>query len=117
MRFFTDRSSRFRPNYLSLPVDNRQRALQRLDRSRAGISTAYWVCVYFIPEQAVLSFMITLSPNFKRISDALVDAGLVQNPFAWPGVGEQFTAAGVPTYAFKGQAILDSSLSRMHGRT
>lgn len=71
----------------------------------------------FHPEQATLSFMITLSPNFKSFPDALVDAGVVPEQFlAWPGVGEQFGAAGVPAYAFKGQHIVNSSLSRMHGR-
>jgi hypothetical protein len=69
------------------------------------------------PEQAVLSFMIYLSPNFAKYPDSLVKAGVDPEQFlAWPGVGEQFARAGIPAYAFKGQDIVNSSLSRMHSR-
>ncbi|MCO5187351.1 MAG: alkaline phosphatase family protein [Anaerolineae bacterium] len=116
MRFFTDEAAVF-GRITSVFPSTTVNALSSVWTGAAPAQHGLLGLRLFHSEQAVLSFMITLSPNFKRISDALVDAGLEPESFlAWPGVGEQFTAAGVPTYAFKGQAILDSSLSRMHGR-
>ena len=71
----------------------------------------------FFPEYAVSAGMLDFSPLFFKARDALVDAGLDPETFLQhPGVGEQLAAAGVPTYAFKGWGIVDSALSRMHGR-
>ena len=71
----------------------------------------------FFPEYAVSAGMLDFSPLFFKARDALIDAGLDPEQFLQrPGVGEQLAAGGVPTYAFKGQEIVDSVLSQMHGR-
>lgn len=69
------------------------------------------------PDQAAVGWTLSMGANFDKAQDTLVDAGVdLEQVLAWPGVGEQLGAAGVPTYAFKGRHIVDSSLSRMHGR-
>ncbi len=71
----------------------------------------------FFPEFAVSAGMLDFSPLFFKARDALVDAGLDPQTFLQhPGVGEQLAAAGIPTFAFKGYEIVDSVLSKMHGR-
>lgn len=71
----------------------------------------------FFPEFAVSAGMLDFSPLFFKAQDALIDAGLDPQTFLQhPGVGEQLAAAGIPTFAFKGYEIVDSVLSRMHGR-
>ncbi len=71
----------------------------------------------FLPEYASSSLMLKFSPIFGSYPDALVDAGLdVENFLHGQGFGEQLTAAGVNSYAFKGRAIIDSALSIMHDR-
>lgn len=69
------------------------------------------------PELGVVGQMIHWTPNFYKAKDALVEGGLDPETFlAAPGMAEQFAAAGVPVYAFKGYDIVDSALSKMHGR-
>ncbi|MCP4416436.1 MAG: alkaline phosphatase family protein [Chloroflexi bacterium] len=71
----------------------------------------------FFPEYAVSAGMLDFSPLFFKAKDALVEAGMAPNQFLQrPGVGEQLAAGAVPTYAFKGAEIVNSALSKMHGR-
>ncbi|WP_420631083.1 alkaline phosphatase family protein [Candidatus Leptofilum sp.] len=71
----------------------------------------------FFPEFAVSAGMLDFSPLFYKAKDALVDAGLDPETFLQhPGVGEQLGNAGIPTYAFKGKEIVNSVLSKIHGR-
>ncbi|MCA9916404.1 MAG: alkaline phosphatase family protein [Anaerolineales bacterium] len=71
----------------------------------------------FFPEFAVSAGMLDFSPLFYKAHDVLVDAGLNPETFLQhPGVGEQLGEAGIPTYAFKGREIVNSVLSKMHGR-
>jgi predicted AlkP superfamily pyrophosphatase or phosphodiesterase len=71
----------------------------------------------FFPEFAVSAGMLDFSPLFYKANDVLVDAGLDPETFLQhPGVGEQLGQAGIPTYAFKGKEIVNSVLSKMHGR-
>ncbi len=71
----------------------------------------------FFPEYAAAGQMISFTPVFRKFPDALVDAGLEPEKFLqWPGMAEQLAAGGVPTYAVKGRGIVDTALSKMHGR-
>ena len=71
----------------------------------------------FFPEFAVSAGMLDFSPLFYKAQDALVEAGLDPQTFLQhPSVGEQLADAGVPTFAFKGYEIVDSVLSKIHGR-
>lgn len=71
----------------------------------------------FFPEFAAGGQMISFTPVLGKFPDALIEAGLQPETFLqWPGVAEQFAAGGVPTYAIKGRGIVDSTLSKMHGR-
>ena len=71
----------------------------------------------FFPDFAVSAGMLDFSPLFYKAHNALVDAGLNPETFLQhPGVGEQLAQAGIATYAFKGREIVDSVLSKMHGR-
>lgn len=71
----------------------------------------------FFPQFATAGQMLAFTPAFRRFPDALIDAGLQPEEFlAVPGFAEQLAAGGVPTYAFKGAKIIDSALSKMHGR-
>ncbi len=71
----------------------------------------------FFPEYAVGGQMISFTPVFRKFPDALVDAGLEPEKFLqWPGMAEQLAAGGVPAYTIKGRGIVDSTLSKMHGR-
>lgn len=69
------------------------------------------------PEYGAIGQMLALSPMFRQMPDTLVRAGLKLEQFlALPGFAEQLARAGIPTHAFKGAGIVDSALSRMHGR-
>jgi len=69
------------------------------------------------PDFNSVNMMINLHPLYLRQRDAMVDAGFEPEKFlAAPGIAEQFAAAGVPTIDIKGREIIDSALSRMHGR-
>lgn len=69
------------------------------------------------PKYGTLTQFISFTPIVGYYQDALVEAGLAPETFlSVPGFSEQLAAAGVPTYRFKGQEIMDSALSRMHGR-
>lgn len=71
----------------------------------------------FLPEYAAGTQMISFTPVFDLIPDALIHAGLDLEKFLQvPGAAEQLAAQGIPTYAFKGREIVDSALSQMHGR-
>jgi predicted AlkP superfamily pyrophosphatase or phosphodiesterase len=71
----------------------------------------------FLPEQAVLTQMLSFTPTFGKYPDALIEAGIDPETFlAVPGFAEILKAAGVESYAFKGRDIVDSALSRMHDR-
>ncbi|HSH01424.1 MAG TPA: alkaline phosphatase family protein [Anaerolineae bacterium] len=70
-----------------------------------------------MPEQGVLGQMLQLGPNFTKVPGSLVTAGVEPEAFLTGlGMAEQLAAGGVPTYAFKGWEIVDSALSKMHGR-
>jgi predicted AlkP superfamily pyrophosphatase or phosphodiesterase len=64
--------------------------------------------------------MIHISPVFAKFgtyADQLVEAGLDVDQFLdFPGFAAQLEAAGVETHAIKGREIVDSALSKMHGR-
>ena len=71
----------------------------------------------FFPEYAAAGQMLKFSPVFESYPDALVKAGLHPEQFlAFPGFGQQLSQYGVESYSFKGKEILDSALSKMHGR-
>lgn len=71
----------------------------------------------FFPQFAAGGQMLSFGPAFGKGDDALIRAGLDPATFLQaPGVAEQLSASGVPTYSFKGREITDSVLSRMHGR-
>ncbi len=71
----------------------------------------------FFPQYAVLGQMLSLTPEFFRAPDALVQAGLKPEEFLTaPSIATQLKAGGVDTHAWKGWDIVDSSLSRMHSR-
>jgi hypothetical protein len=74
----------------------------------------------FFPQMAAGGQMIHISPVFAKFgtyADQLVEAGLdVENFLDFPGFAAQLEAAGVETHAIKGREIVDSALSRMHGR-
>lgn len=69
------------------------------------------------PQYGALGQMLGLSPIFQSPPNMLVRAGLEPEQFLQtPGFAQQLAAAGIPTHAFKGAHIVDSALSRMHGR-
>ncbi|MFT5196630.1 MAG: hypothetical protein ACI85U_003666 [Candidatus Promineifilaceae bacterium] len=69
------------------------------------------------PDFNSVNMMINLHPLYLRQRDAMVQAGFEPEKYlAAPGIAEQFAAAGVPTIDMKGREIIDSALSRMHGR-
>ncbi|MCL4263796.1 MAG: alkaline phosphatase family protein [Anaerolineae bacterium] len=71
----------------------------------------------FLPDFAVATEMLRFTPVFAHHPNALVDAGLDPETFLqWPGLAEQLARYGVPTYSFKGREIVNSALSKMHGR-
>ena len=73
----------------------------------------------FLSEFGTLSQMIGLSPAFMGIGarDVLASAGFDFETFlATPGSAEQFSAGNVKVHDFKGYQIIDSALSKMHGR-
>ena len=71
----------------------------------------------FLGDYAVGTQMISFTPTFDRYPDALINAGLDLTQFLdVPGMAEQLTEAGIPTFAYKGREIVDSALSKMHGR-
>lgn len=69
------------------------------------------------PEHGTITQFIHFTPVLGKHPDALIDAGLDPETFLHaPGFSEQLTAAGVPTHRYKGREIIDSALSKMHGR-
>lgn len=71
----------------------------------------------FMPEYAVTMQTLAFTPAFDKYPDALIKAGLEPEEFLHgPGFAEQLASGGVPTYAFKGREIVNSALSKMHGR-
>lgn len=71
----------------------------------------------FFPEYSTSAQTLSFSPTFGRYPNALIEAGLEPETFLqWPGVAQQLAHYGVPTYSFKGREIVDSALSKMHGR-
>jgi hypothetical protein len=71
----------------------------------------------FFPEYGTIGQMLSLSPDIVYYPDALVRAGLEPETFLhWPGLAQQLAKAGIPTHRFKGKNIVDSALSKMHGR-
>ncbi|MDX1662356.1 MAG: alkaline phosphatase family protein [Candidatus Promineifilaceae bacterium] len=71
----------------------------------------------FLPEFAVLGQMIHFTPVFAHWPGGLVQAGLEPESFLpVPGTAEQLAQAGIPTYSFKPYQIVDSHLSKIHGR-
>ncbi len=71
----------------------------------------------FFPEYGTIGQMLSLSPDMGYYPDALVRAGLEPETFLhWPGLAQQLAEAGIPTHRFKGKNIVDSALSKMHGR-
>ncbi|MCB8984975.1 MAG: alkaline phosphatase family protein [Ardenticatenaceae bacterium] len=71
----------------------------------------------FMPQYAVTMQTLAFTPSFEKHPDALIKAGLEPEKFLeGPGFAEQLRVSGVPTYAFKGREIVNSALSKMHGR-
>jgi hypothetical protein len=71
----------------------------------------------FFQDYGSIGQMLSFSPVFGHYPDALVRAGLVPETFLqWPGLAQQLAKAGISTHAFKGKNIIDSALSKMHGR-
>lgn len=69
------------------------------------------------PEYGTITQFIHFTPDFAFFPDALVDAGLKPEEYLHaPGFAQQLQAARVPTYRFKGHALINSALSKMHGR-
>ncbi len=70
-----------------------------------------------LPELGTIGQMIHFTPAFAHAPGALVDGGLDPVKFIHGrGFAEQLADAGIPAYSFKGRAIVDSNLSKMHGR-
>ncbi|RMG97691.1 MAG: hypothetical protein D6706_08205 [Chloroflexi bacterium] len=71
----------------------------------------------FFPDYAVTAQILRFTPVFGKFPDALIQAGLQPETFLHaPGFGEQLAVAGVASYSFKGIEIVNSALSKMHGR-
>lgn len=71
----------------------------------------------FMPEYAATTQMLKFTPTFGNYPDALIDAGLEPDKFLYgSGFAEQLAQSEIPTYSFKGREIVDSALSKMHGR-
>ncbi len=71
----------------------------------------------FFPEHGTIGQMLSLSPDVGHFPDALVHAGLQPETFlTGPGVGQQLASSGIPTHRFKAKNIVNSALSKMHGR-
>lgn len=69
------------------------------------------------PEYGTITQFIHFTPDFGKYPDALVDAGLDPETFlAFPGLAQQLRASGIPTYRFTEQTLINSALSKMHGR-
>lgn len=69
------------------------------------------------PDLNSVNMMINLHPLYLRKRDAMIEAGFEPEKYLpVPGIAEQYAAAGVPTIDIKGREIIDSALSRMHGR-
>ena len=71
----------------------------------------------FFPDYATGAQMLSFTPLFENYPDALIKAGMEPESFLQvPGFAEQLLAGGVPTYSYKGFEIVNSVLSKMHGR-
>lgn len=71
----------------------------------------------FMPEYATTTQMLKFTPTFGNYPDALIQAGLEPETFLHgSGFAEQLAQSKIPTYSFKGREIVDSALSKMHGR-
>jgi hypothetical protein len=71
----------------------------------------------FMPQYAVTAQTLSFSPTFGHYPQALIHAGLKPESFLHgSGFAEQLADSGVASFAFKGQEIVDSALSKMHGR-
>jgi predicted AlkP superfamily pyrophosphatase or phosphodiesterase len=71
----------------------------------------------FLSDYSTAAQMLTFAPAVGSYRNALAEAGLEPENFLhWPGLAEQLARYGVPTYSFKGREIIDSALSKMHGR-
>lgn len=70
-----------------------------------------------LPELGTIGQMIHMTPAYTRHPDSLIDAGIDPVKFlATAGVGTKLTQAGVQSFAYKSRHIVDSALSKMHGR-
>jgi len=71
----------------------------------------------FFPDEAILASMLRFSPTFASFPGSLAEAGVEPEAFLQvPGFAEQLSAAGIPSHAFKGRNIVNSSLSQMLDR-
>ncbi len=71
----------------------------------------------FMPEYGAITQFLKFTPVFGSYPDALIKAGMKPEDFLHtPGLAQQLAQAGVETHAFKGREIIDSALSKMHGR-
>lgn len=74
----------------------------------------------YFPQFGTVGQMLSMSPAAVRVPDALTKtkhAALEPEKFLpVPGIAEQLAKAGVATYAYKPVEIIDSVLSRIHGR-
>ena len=74
----------------------------------------------YFPQFGTVGQMLSMSPAAVRVPDSLTktkQAAIEPEKFlSVPGMAEQLARAGVATYAYKPSEIIDSVLSRMHGR-
>lgn len=69
------------------------------------------------PRLGVMGQMLSLSPSFAWLPDALVRAGV--DPYSYlpvPGIAQTLQQAGIETYSLKHYSLLNSSLSKMFSR-
>lgn len=71
----------------------------------------------YFPDLGAVGQMIQFTPRFGRYPDALITAGVQpENFLPVPAIAEQLGHSGINTYAFKGRDIVNSALSKVHGR-
>ncbi len=71
----------------------------------------------FLPDYATVGQMINFTPAFGNYNDTLVESGLDPTTFLQvPGFAEQLQSAGIASHSFKDRSLVNTALSKMHGR-
>lgn len=71
----------------------------------------------FFPELGVMGQMLALTPSFAWWPDGLTNAGVEPTTFLpVPSIAELLAAGSVDTYAVKHSRLVNTTLSKMHGR-